>query len=205
MATAPFRMEFERKFRVRGGEYVPDDYVNIYQPGMSQRSKTPLRVADVLRVRPDGDTDNPAYLAAKVRADFVRPAYEAWKSGEEMPVDGTPIGAWPGITPDQAAGLKAAGLRSVEEMANATDTLISKIPLPNVRGLKTLAQAFLASRDQSKVAADLAEKDRRMAEMQERIAEMEAFILEQHREREAAEADRPRRGRPPKVSEDVAA
>ena len=202
MATAPFRMEFERKFRMRDGEYVPDDWVHIYQPGMSQRSKTPLRVADILRVRADGDPDNPAWMAAKMRADFVRPAYEAWRKGEEMPIEGTPIGAWPALTPDQAAGLKAAGLRTVEEMANATDTLVNKIPLPNVRGLKTLAEAFLASRDQSKVAADLAQKDREMAELREQLDEMRQIVLAQSRERDE---DRPRRGRPPKVSEDVAA
>jgi hypothetical protein len=196
-------MEFERRFHVRNGTPTAYDVVHVYQPGESQRSKTPLRVADVMRVRDDGDPDNPAWLAARVRKDAVLPAYEAWKKGEELPTDGTPIGAWPGITPDQAAGLKAAGLRSIEEVANANDALMSKIPLPNVRGLKELAANFLAGSDRAKVASALADKDREMAEMREQMEEMRQLLLESVRaaepdlEADGSEAPR-RRGRPPK-------
>jgi len=201
--AAPFRiLRFFTKYQQRNGQTVATDMVEYCGIGKAQSATTVAPISHLSRVRADGDPDNPAWMAAKMRADFVRPAYEAWRKGEEMPIEGTPIGAWPALTPDQAAGLKAAGLRTVEEMANATDTLVNKIPLPNVRGLKTLAEAFLASRDQSKVAADLAQKDREMAELREQLDEMRQIVLAQSRERDE---DRPRRGRPPKVSEDVAA
>lgn len=201
MATAPFRMEFERKFRIKNGQPTAYDVVHLYQPGESQRSKTPLMVSEVMRVREDGDPDNPAWLAARIRRDAVRPAYEAWKKGEELPTDGTPIGAWPGITPDQAAGLKAAGLRSVEEVANANDALMSKIPLPNVRGLKELAANFLAGSDRAKVASALSEKDREIAEMRAELEEMKQLLLadaQQELAPDGSEAPR-RRGRPPRA------
>lgn len=204
MATAPFRMEFERKYRVKDGVTVPDDYVHVYQIGMSQRSKTPLRMADVLRVREDGDPDNPAWLAAKIRRDTILPAYEAWKENKELKVDGTPIGAWPGISPDQAAALQSVGLRSVEEVANVNDSLLSKIPFPNARSLKQLAEAFLGSRDQAKVAADLAEKDRQMAEMREQLEEMRQIVLAQQAAIASDEDAPKRRGRPPKVEQEAA-
>ena len=210
MANAPFRMEFERKFRVRNGKPAEYDIVHVYQPGESQRSKTPLMVAEVLRVREDGDPDNPAWLAARIRRDAVLPAYEAWKKGEELPTDGTPIGAWPGITPDQAAGLKAAGLRSIEEVANANDALMSKIPLPNVRGLKELAANFLAGSDRAKVAASLADKDRELAEMREQLEELRQLTIasmqaaDSDLEADGSEAPR-RRGRPPKIHDEAVA
>ena len=210
MATAPFRMEFERKFRVRNGAPAAYDVVHLYQPGESQRSKTPLMVSEVLRVREDGDPDNPAWMAARIRKDAVLPAYEAWCKGEELPTDGTPIGAWPGITPDQAAGLKAAGLRSIEEVANANDALMSKIPLPNVRGLKELAANFLAGSDRAKVASALADKDRELAEMREQLEELRQLTIASMRAAEpdldadGSEAPR-RRGRPPKLHDEAAA
>jgi hypothetical protein len=203
-------MEFERKFRVRNGAPAAYDVVHLYQPGESQRSKTPLMVSEVLRVREDGDPDNPAWMAARIRKDAVLPAYEAWCKGEELPTDGTPIGAWPGITPDQAAGLKAAGLRSIEEVANANDALMSKIPLPNVRGLKELAANFLAGSDRAKVASALADKDRELAEMREQLEELRQLTIASMRAAEpdldadGSEAPR-RRGRPPKLHDEAAA
>jgi len=210
MATTPFRMEFERRFHVRNGVPTAYDVVHVYQPGESQRSKTPLRVADIMRVRDDGDADNPAWLAARLRRDAVLPAYEAWCKGEELPTDGTPLGAWPGITPDQAAGLKAAGLRSVEEMANANDALLNKIALPNVRGLKELAANYLAGSDRAKIAAALADKDVEIALMREQMEELRQLTLESMRASEpdldadGSEAPR-RRGRPPKHQDEAAA
>ena len=210
MATTPFRMEFERRFHVRNGVPTAYDVVHVYQPGESQRSKTPLRVADIMRVRDDGDADNPAWLAARLRRDAVLPAYEAWCKGEELPTDGTPLGAWPGITPDQAAGLKAAGLRSVEEMANANDALLNKIALPNVRGLKELAANYLAGSDRAKIAAALADKDTEIALMREQMEELRQLTLESMRaaepdlEADGSEAPR-RRGRPPKIHDEAAA
>ena len=210
MAKAPFRMEFERRFRIRDGKPASYDVVHVYQPGESQRSKTPLMVSEVLKVREDGDPDNPAWLAARVRKDAVLPAYEAWKKGEELPTDGTPLGAWPGITPDQAAGLKAAGLRSIEEVANANDALMSKIPLPNVRGLKELAANYLAGSDRAKVASALADKDREIAEMREQLEELRQLTIasmqaaESDIEADGSEAPR-RRGRPPKIHDEAAA
>lgn len=207
MAPTPFRMEFERKFRVKNGEPVAYDIVHVYQPGESQRTKTPLMISEVMRVREDGDPDNPAWVAAKIRKDAILPAYEAWQKGEELPTNGTPLGAWPGITPDQAAGLKSAGIRSVEEVANATDSLLTKIPLPNVRALKDLAAAYLAGADRAKVASALSEKDRELAELRAEMEEMRQLMLADMQSDlapDGSEAPR-RRGRPPKVHTDEGA
>ena len=36
----------------------------------------------------------------------IEPKYERWKANDEMPVDGTPLGVWPGVNADQAEALR---------------------------------------------------------------------------------------------------
>ena len=50
--------------------------------------------------------DNPAVAMAHARWNTIKPAYDAWKNGQSMPDRGTPLGAWSGISQDQAEALK---------------------------------------------------------------------------------------------------
>lgn len=54
--------------------------------------------------------------------DRWRPLYDAWKRGEEAPLDGTPLEKFPLIHESFAHQLRALGIRTVEQMANLTDT-----------------------------------------------------------------------------------
>lgn len=48
-------------------------------------------------------------------------AYERWKKGEELPLDGTPIKGWAVISPAQMANLIAINILTVEDLAAAND------------------------------------------------------------------------------------
>lgn len=179
MQTAPFHiLGFRTNYVTRNGQVQEVDYVDVCAPGMAQRTVTPLRIGDVMRVREDGDPDNPAWAMAKMKRDYIKPAYEAWKAGQALPEVGTPIGAWSGLTPEQAQGFRNVGLRSVEEIANATEVVITRVPLPNVRALQKMARDWLDGRESSKVAADLEHKDRQIAEMREQLEEMRQMLIE---------------------------
>lgn len=208
---APIRIvKFWTTYRKRNGETVPVDMVEYCAPGMAQRATTTAIVSQLAKVREDIDADNPAYLIARERWAAIGPAYEAWKKGHEVPVDGTPLAAWPGVTAEQADVLRSFGMRTVEEIAQATDSIIARVQLPGMREMQTQARAYLDSADQVRVSEDLARKDRELAELRDQLEEMRQIVLaaqaeaDPDLEADGSEAPR-RRGRPPKVRDIEAA
>lgn len=123
--------------------------------------------------------------ALRLQWSHIEPRYEAWKKGQEIPETGTPLGAWPAIDQARADALRGAGLRTVEDVANVTENLLSRAPLPNMRALKEQAIAFLENRSVSARDAEIAELREQNAAMLEMLAELQA--------------DKPKRGRPPKA------
>lgn len=106
----------------------------------------------------------------------IQPAYLAWKEGREVPLNGTPLAAWPGVTPEQAEVFRLAGIRSVEQVRDLTDGLRSKVRLPNVRELQELAKLYLENSGAAAAAEREAAKDRQIADMAERMEAMEALL-----------------------------
>lgn len=106
----------------------------------------------------------------------VEPAYKAWKEGREVPLNGTPLVAWPGVTPEQAEVFRMAGIRSVEQVRDMTDGIRSKVRLPNTRELQELAKLYLENSGAAAAAEREAAKDRQIADMAERMEAMEALL-----------------------------
>jgi hypothetical protein len=211
MAQAPLRIiRFWTAYTQRDGANIARDMVEYCAPGMAQRATTVAVVDQLSRIRTDVDPDNPAYRLARERWGAIEPAYAAWKKGHEITVDGTPLAAWPGVTPEQAEVLRTFGLRTVEEVANATDSVIARVQLPGVRDLQANARAFLEAADRGKVAAELARKDDEIAALKADMEELKAMLVESMQanepdlEPDGSEAPR-RRGRPPKARDEVAA
>lgn len=145
--------------------------------------KTPMRVTQAKR--------DPMIWAT------LEPYYEAWKKGQEVPTDGTPLGAWPGVTPEQVERLRQLQVRSVEDVANMTDADMDRYGMGGI-AMRQQARAFVeAKKGTSVIQAELVSRDRTIAEQGRALGEM--------REQMAAMAARlengeqaPRRGRPPK-------
>lgn len=121
----------------------------------------------------------------------IEPAYAAWKEGREVPLNGTPLAAWPGITPEQAEIFRLAAVRSVEQVRDMSDTVRSKVRLPNVRELQELARIFLENSGAAAAAEREAAKDRQIAEMAERMEAMEAMLEQVTRPAAQSEPDEP--------------
>jgi hypothetical protein len=106
----------------------------------------------------------------------VEPAYDAWREGREIPLNGTPLAAWPGITPEQAEIFRLTGIRTVEAVRDMTEMQRGKVRLPHARELQELARAFLDNSDAAKAAQREAAKDKQIADMAERMAAMEEML-----------------------------
>jgi len=168
------------------GEVQERHWVELARPGAISMSTTNVLIT-------------PKVMAAE-DWDAIEPAYEAWKKGQAAPETGTPLGAWPGLTPEQVQIFKAVGLQSVEDVAGMGEKVMQMIKLPDVRRYKEEAKAFLAAKDQHAV-------ELRLRHQADEIAALRAML----EERTEAEPAPKRRGRPPKsetvedVQEDEAA
>lgn len=156
-------LEFRTQYRT--GK-KPVDWVLLAPIGEDfERTQTWERVH---RLKPDPDVDpqvrdSLAYMDMSAKWQIVGPAYEAWKGGQVIPDDGTPLEAWAGVTVDQAKVLKAMGVRTVEDVSRLGDAALEKLQFPNARKLPSLAKQWLEG---EAVAA----KDAKIAELEEKIA-----------------------------------
>jgi hypothetical protein len=134
----------------------------------------------------------------------IKPFYESWKEGQEAPVNGTPLAAWPGATPHLVKALEPYHVRSVEDLADLTDGTMARIPLPGIRGYRDNAKAYVtAMSTTAPVAAEVASLREQNANYETRINELEALVKSLAAERgiEVTEPEAKRGpGRPRKVA-----
>lgn len=140
------------------------------------------------RVPGDKNTHSLRIATDKDRQRFPR-AYAAFKQRDTVPVQGMPIEQWPQITRAQALTLRAAGVHTVEAMAEVHDGNIDKLGA-NARELKAKAKAFLAQATDTaaaqKLAAENERKDLEMAELRRQIADLAAKLEQPKRGKAAA-------------------
>jgi len=179
----------EFKTHYRAGK-PPVDMVLLAPAGPAyERTRTWHRIKDLMPPDYVDDTtrNGLSYQALAARWEIVEPAYAAWKSGNEIPETGTPLGAWPGVTRDQSDSMRRLGVKTVEDVKAMSERALEQLNWPGARELPKLAAAFLDG-------TSAAEKDAKIEEMQARMEAMEEML-------EARVADKPRRGRPPKEAD----
>ena len=107
----------------------------------------------------------------------IQPAYEAWKKNQEAPLEGTPLDAWPGVTPQQVKVMRDYHLRSVEDFAQAPDSTLMKMNFPGIREMQGRAKAFLqAAQGQAQIAEALHSRDQMIANLGAELEEMKHLI-----------------------------
>lgn len=100
--------------------------------------------------------------------------YAAFKAGEDMAMEGTPVEQWTRIGMEQAATLKHLGIYSVEQLAECGDGVLSAIGM-GARELREAARGYLAqAKDSAQAARFAAENERLRGE----IADLRALIEE---------------------------
>lgn len=179
--TANVRVvKFWTKYKPDGlGGFKEIDMVEYCAVGKANMATTVSTVASLGKLQPlnPGD-ENMAIMMAHARWNAIKPQYDAWKQGREVPIDGTALAAWPGISSDQAEMLRNMGLRTVEEIAEASDSIITKIPFPGARELRSSAQNFLKAADKTKTAAAISDLEAKLRERDDALEEMKAIVLE---------------------------
>lgn len=161
----------------------PVEMVEYASAHSIQSATTVARVKDMMPK--DGLTGDKALHINSVWS-FIEPHYKAWKSGVDMPEDGTPLSVWSGVTKDQIFELNQVGIRSIEDLAAAGDTAMDKVKLPNARALRKQAEAFIETRKEQDSAATI-------AQLQERLAAAEALLSEKMDEPKKRGPGRPRK------------
>ena len=175
-------------------EYKGDratDYVLIAPKGEAlERTKTWHRVKDI--TPPEGMDEDAAGTPSMVdiveRWKTIGPAYAAYKSGLDVPDTGMPLAAWSGVTSDQAAVLRRLGIKTVEDVANMSESTSGKLPFPNARKLAGLASEFLSGKSKADTEAELADMREKMLAMEEMLAEQMAEKRKPGRPSKEAEA-----------------
>lgn len=184
------------------GEIVMRDYVKYGPPMAADRLVVEVRVERLLKApRPQND-NNIAQAAAYARAEFIRPLYEAWKRGEQLPETGTPLAACNFLRAEDVSVLKMAGVRTVEELAGMLDTNLGQVKLPQMREKRAQAKKFLEAQDTNKSAAKLAAQEQTIEELKQQMAELLAAKASDDAPEVDENGDRipKRRGRPPKAT-----
>ena len=91
--------------------------------------------------------------------------YEAFRKGEEIALEGTPLEQWPVLKRSMVLELKALGFQTVDQIADMSDHAVQRIPMYG-RRLKELAGAFMDDAKASAlVTAATAANDRKDAEI----------------------------------------
>jgi hypothetical protein len=171
----PDGVDAEGKPKMKAVDMVA--YAPIGKSNMQLVKDAVVRLGKLQPLNPD----NPASVMAHARWAQIKSAYDAWKSGNEVPLNGTPLAAWPGVSSEQAAALKMMGVRTVEEVRDASESIVVRFPFPHAREMQKAAGLFLMNFDKDKTARDMvalqsanAEKDAQLEEMRQMILEMQA-------------------------------
>ena len=81
-------------------------------------------------------------------------AYDAWKSGLEVPANGLDIKNWPGVTPAQLKTCQEAGARTVEDLDEANADTIRKLGMGGL-ALIQKAKSYLENAETNKAAEEI--------------------------------------------------
>ena len=163
------------------GKTIARDMVDFGPIGAAGRSQVVERIDVLSSVKKNGGI-NPAVGMSQTIWEFIKPRYDAWKTNQDLPQEGTPLAAWNALTPEQAEVLRVNGVKSVEDMATLTDTHITRIPIPNMRTLIAQAKAFITATDSNRFAAEMKAKDETIANLAAKVDQLAGMVAAKNEE-----------------------
>lgn len=159
---AVFVLDIETDHKPDGqGGLVPFDRIILGKKG-SPNYQQPWDVSRLMK-------DDPALWA------HIKPIYDKWKATNTIATEGHPLEAWPALTKGQLKQAKNLGLRSVEDFAEATDSIREKYGM-GFAELQKAAKAFLASKAGSEAAARVTTLEDQIKAMAAQLDEARATI-----------------------------
>lgn len=162
-----YRSVEDRNASIAAGHYVGKDVAfAIITPGGNKDAIE--RVASEWFEKLRRDVENGRLPAQWLTA--YENAFKAWESGQEIPLDGTPLATWPPITPSLLRTLLELRVKTVEDLAVANDDTINAVGMGG-RALKQQAIHWLSTaKDVGQTAAKLSALEARLADMEAQIA-----------------------------------
>jgi len=160
-------------------ETIDVDWVSYSPAGFLNANTTESRVMHLMPSKKH--MASPQALETVImlqRWNQIKPAYDLWKSGQEIPEYGTPLSQWSGVKPAYVAEFKKHGITTVEGVRDMQESHLERIKLPNIRYIKQEAGLFLDSADKSRSAAREADMQRRLQELEERNEAMLKLLEE---------------------------
>lgn len=119
-------------------------------------------------VVPGSSNEHVAIITDEYKERF-KEEYAGWKASEGSPITGTPLSEWTLASKSFVEMMKLHGIRSVEDLANASEAITARDTA--VMTMRAKAQAWLATAgDTAAIDKITAERDALLA----RIAELEA-------------------------------
>ena len=126
---------------------------------------------EYVEIRVPGSRDAQACRPATHRDKNRFPGhYKGFKDRVAVPLEGTPLAEWTQVTRSQVENLAFMNVKTVEQLANLSDTHITK--LQGGHNLKAKAAAWLESAGESKLLAEKEALEKRLADMEAKMAEM---------------------------------
>lgn len=145
-------IEFWTEYTGEGADLKAADWVRWVKKGDSMR---PTVAEKVTRLKK-------GMLGEEIWA-VIKPYYDRWKEGQDAPIIGMPLEAAPFATKEMVRVLGQVEIRSVEDLANAEEAALNKLPIPGILGMRAKAKALLDAR------ANLAPVSQELAALREQV------------------------------------
>ena len=138
------------------------------------RMQVPLD--DLLCVELIDDPHSAQHNIAKGRAAVVQRAMMRYQHANETPDGHMALETWGGLTPVMCKTLRKTGIRSLQELATASEATISRMggALMNPRKLVEQCNLYLSSMDKTMAASALVQAKEENEALRQRMADMEA-------------------------------
>jgi hypothetical protein len=178
-------IEFWTEYAGEGASLVASDWVRWVKKGDSARSTVSEKISRLKK----------GMVGEEIWA-VIKPYYDRWKNGQDAPIVGMPLDAAPFATKEMVRVLAQVEIRSVEDLANAEEAALNKLPIPGIMGMRAKAKALLDAR------ANLAPVSEELAALRQQV---EALQREKNEALELAdemakEVDKKRSRKPEGVS-----
>lgn len=134
----------------------------------------------------------------------IEAAHDAWKDGNTIPENGTPIKGWPLLSPAKQQMYVMSNIRTVEDLAALTEEGMRNAGM-GARGDKMLAQEWLAKADSGKAAAEITALRLKLEDTEERNRQLQGALDALSARLDAMETKQPRQQRRQREDQDALA
>lgn len=127
---------------------IPQFYIEVKSVGGKAVNREMVRV-----LTPGDPKSMPVHkVTDEIRRKYA-PWYDRWRQQLDTQVAGTPLEAWPAMTPELIHQLKSKNVFTVEQMVDVPDSSLHEFPMG--RTLRNQAKTFLEVQAKSVSAAEI--------------------------------------------------